>query len=95
MSITIKDVEHIARLAKLDFSEAEKKRFQKDLSKILEYIEKLNELDTTHVEPLSHTQEIVNVMRKDEVKESLPVEEALRNAPSRQGNFFKVPKVIR
>ncbi len=95
MAITIEQVEHIARLAKLEFTQEEKERFTRELNRILEYVEKLNELDTSNVEPLSHTTEITNVMRGDRVTGSLPLEEVLKNAPSRQGNFFKVPKVVK
>ena len=95
MAITIEQVEHIAKLAKLEFTPEEKERFTRELNRILEYMEKLNELDTSNVEPLSHTTEITNVFREDRVGKSLPVEEALKNAPSRQGNFFKVPKVVK
>ncbi|NOX37800.1 MAG: Asp-tRNA(Asn)/Glu-tRNA(Gln) amidotransferase subunit GatC [Calditrichaeota bacterium] len=95
MAITIEQVEHIARLAKLEFTPEEKERFTRELNRILEYVEKLNELDTSNVEPLSHTTEITNVMRSDRVTGSLPLEEVLKNAPSRQGNFFKVPKVVK
>ena len=95
MAITIQEVQHIAKLAKLTFTEAELERFTRELNKILEYVEKLNELDTSNVEPLSHTTDIHNVMRSDEVKPSLPVDEVLANAPSREGNFFKVPKVVK
>ncbi len=95
MAISIKDVEHIAKLAKLTFNAEELERFTRELNKIIEYVEKLNELDTSNVEPLSHTTAISNVMREDEVKPSLPVEEVLANAPQREGNFFKVPKVVK
>ncbi len=95
MAISIEEVQHIAKLAKLTFTEQELQRFTKELNKILEYVEKLNELDTSDVEPLSHTTDIHNVMRSDEVQSSLPVEKALANAPSREGNFFKVPKVVK
>ncbi len=95
MAITIEQVEHIAKLAKLEFTEEEKKQFTSELNKILRYVEKLNELDTSNVEPLSHTTDITNVYRPDRIKDSLPVEEALKNAPDRSGNYFKVPKVIK
>lgn len=94
MSVTIKDVEHVAKLARLEFSEEEKQTFTRQLNQILEFIEKLNELDTTNVEPLSHVIELTNVFREDKVRPSSPVEEALKNAPSRTEKFFKVPKVI-
>ena len=95
MAIDLKTVDYIARLAKLRFSDEEKAKLAEELNRILQYMEKLNELDTSDVEPLSHPIAMTNVMREDEVKPSLPVEEALRNAPAREGNFFKVPKVIK
>jgi aspartyl-tRNA(Asn)/glutamyl-tRNA(Gln) amidotransferase subunit C len=94
MSVTIKDVEHIAALARLEFPEAEKETLTHQMNDILKHIEKLNELDTSNVEPLSHVIELSNVFREDEVRPSLPVEEALKNAPSKVDSFFTVPKVI-
>ena len=94
MAVTIKDVEHIAKLAKLEFTEAEKEKFTHQLNQILEYVEQMNKLDTSHVEPLSHVIELSNVFRADEVKQGVSTEEALKNAPSKTEKFFKVPKVI-
>ena len=94
MSVTIKDVEHIARLANLEFSEEEKKDLTRQMNRILEYVEHMNKLDTTQVEPLSHVIEVNNVFRQDEVKSGLSTEEALKNAPSKDEHYFKVPKVI-
>ena len=94
MPVTIKDVEHVAKLARLQFTEEEKVMFTRQLNQILEYMEKLNELDTSNVEPLSHVIELSNVFRDDKVQPSLPIEEALKNAPARADRFFKVPKVI-
>lgn len=94
MSVTIKDVEHIAKLAKLEFNEDEKVKFTEQFNEILAYMEKLNKLDTSKVEPLSHVIELQNVFREDEAKPSIPTEEALRNAPAKTEKFFKVPKVI-
>ena len=94
MSVTIKDVEHIASLAKLSFSEEEKRRLASQLTEILKYMEQLNQLDTNTVEPLSHGIELSNVFREDELKPTLTREEALQNAPARTGKFFRVPKVI-
>ncbi len=94
MSVTIKDVEYIAELARLEFTDAEKETFTHQLNTILSYIEQLNKLDTTDVEPLSHVIQLQNVFREDEVKPGLTREEALQNAPSRNEEFFKVPKVI-
>jgi len=94
MAITIKDVEHIAKLAKLEFTDAEKEKFTHQLNQILEYVEQMNKLDTSRVEPLSHVIELSNVFRIDEVKQGVSTEEALKNAPSKTEEFFKVPKVI-
>ena len=94
MRITVQDVEHIAHLAKLSLSEDEKVAYSKQLGNILEYVEKLNQLDTTGVEPLSHVMEVTNAFRGDEPGKSLPREEALANAPNSDGEFFVVPKVI-
>ncbi len=94
MAVTIKDVEHIAKLAKLQFSEEEKVKFTEKFNDILAFIEKMNELDTSKVEPLSHVIELDNVFREDVVKPSLPTEDALKNAPAKTERFFKVPKVI-
>ena len=94
MAITIKDVEHIAKLAKLEFTDAEKEKFTHQLNQILEYMEQMNKLDTSRVEPLSHVIELSNVFRIDEVKQGVSTEEALKNAPSKTEEFFKVPKVI-
>ena len=94
MAVTIKDVEHIAKLAKLEFNEDEKAKFTEQFNEILAFMEKLNELDTSKVEPLSHVIELRNVFREDVVKPSLPTEEALKNAPAKTEKFFKVPKVI-
>ena len=94
MAVTIKDVEHIAELARLEFDEKEKEKLTHELNDILKYIEKLNELDTSNVEPLSHVIELSNVFRDDIVKPSIPPEEALKNAPAKKDTLFKVPKVI-
>ncbi len=94
MSVTIKDVEYIATLAKLRFNEREKEKMTSELNTILHYVEQLNECDTTHVEPLANMNDRTNVLRKDEVIPSIPNEDALKNAPDSQERFFKVPKVI-
>ena len=94
MAVTVKDVEHIAKLARLEFSNEEKQEFTHQLNEILAYVGQLNKLDTSNVEPLSHVVELNNVFREDEVKKGLTAEEALQNAPSKSERFFKVPKVI-
>ncbi len=94
MAVSRKDVEHIAELARLKFEEKELDQFTNELNEILTYVEKLNELDTENVEPLSHPIEGVNNFRDDVVKPSIKTEEALKNAPDKDEQFFKVPKVI-
>jgi aspartyl-tRNA(Asn)/glutamyl-tRNA(Gln) amidotransferase subunit C len=94
MPITIKDVEHVATLARLSFPEDEKRRLTSQLNNILTYMEQLNALDTLDVEPLSHVIELNNVFRKDELRPGLTRREALKNAPTASEKFFRVPKVI-
>lgn len=94
MSITIKDVEHVANLARLELSEQEKEQFAGQLNAILKYAEKLNELHTDDVEPTTHVLPVRNVMREDKVRESVPNETALRNAPDDEDGQFKVPAVL-
>ncbi len=94
MKITMQEVEHVARLARLELSEAEKQRMRAQLDSILSYIDKLNELDTSAVEPTSHVLPLTNVFREDEIRPSLSQEEALANAPDRHDFFFRVPKIL-
>ena len=94
MSVTIKDVEKIATLAKLKFDGEELERLKGDMNQILGYIDSLNELDLADVEPLENINEIENVLRKDEPTDCITTEEALKNAPARTGKYFKVPKVL-
>ena len=89
-----KDVEHVARLARLALTEPEIERMRAQLNGILAYIDKLNELDTVGVEPTSHAVPLVNVMRDDEPGPCLPRDAALANAPDRAGEFFRVPRII-
>jgi aspartyl-tRNA(Asn)/glutamyl-tRNA(Gln) amidotransferase subunit C len=88
------EVEHVARLARLKLSEEEKGLFTDHLNSILDYMEKLNELDTGAIEPTFHVVSHQNVMREDEVKESQPQEAALENAPDKAQGCFRVPKII-
>lgn len=88
------EIEHIAFLARISLSEKDKEMFGLQLGSILRYIEKLNELDTTSVQPTSHVFSLNNVMRDDLPQPSLPREEALSNAPSRTDRFYRVPKII-
>ncbi len=94
MAVTIQDVEHVASLARLRFSDGEKETLRVQLNRILEYMEQLNRLDTTSVEPLSRVVEVSNVFREDRPAPGVSRNEALQNAPARTGEFFKVPKVI-
>lgn len=94
MRIPIAEVEHIARLARLRLTEEEKERYSVQLGKIIEYVRQLNELDLAKVPPTSHVVPLKNVLREDVVRESLPQEEALRNAPQKEKGYFKVPKVL-
>lgn len=94
MSVTKKEVEHIAKLSKLKFSGEETEKLTADLNQILKHVERLNELDTSNVEPLSHPITCSKPLRKDQLKDSVKAEEALKNAPHRDENFFLVPKVI-
>ncbi|HVK49675.1 MAG TPA: Asp-tRNA(Asn)/Glu-tRNA(Gln) amidotransferase subunit GatC [Pseudobacter sp.] len=88
-------VENLANLARLQFSEAEKEIISTDLQRMIAFVDKLNELDTTGVSPLLHMTDNFNVLREDEVKGSISRAEGLKNAPNNDGVFFKVPKVIR
>ena len=92
--IDIEQVKRVGKLARLALSEAETAQFATQLSAILEYMEKLNQLDTTNVEPLAHCLPINNCFREDVVKPSLGTEKTLDNAPQRDEQFFKVPKIL-
>ena len=92
--ITIEEVEKVANLARLTFDDAEKRQFTDHLAQILDYIDKLNELDTSDVPPTSHVIPIRNVTKKDIVKPSYPRETVLKTAPSAEKGYFEVPKII-
>jgi aspartyl-tRNA(Asn)/glutamyl-tRNA(Gln) amidotransferase subunit C len=94
MSLTLDEVKKVAKLGRLELSDAELVQMQPQLSSILEYVAQLNELDTTGVEPLAHPLPIENVFRPDEPVPSLPVDAALQNAPNRVGDYFGVPAVF-
>ncbi len=94
MSVTVNEVEKIAKLARIVLNEREKEELTGQMNEILAYIDKLNELDTENIEPMSHPLDLKNVFRDDALKESLPQSKALENAPSKTDKFFKVPKVI-
>jgi aspartyl-tRNA(Asn)/glutamyl-tRNA(Gln) amidotransferase subunit C len=88
-------VEKLANLAKLQFNDEQKTEIKSDLQKMIAFVEKLNELDTTGVKPLLHLTDEVNVLREDEIKGSISRDEALKNAPLHDEQFFKVPKAIK
>jgi aspartyl-tRNA(Asn)/glutamyl-tRNA(Gln) amidotransferase subunit C len=94
VKITREEVLHVANLARLEFNEEEVERFTSQLSSILEYVDKLGELELEKVEPMAHVHEIVNAFREDVVRESLPRDAALANAPDAEDGCFKVSKVI-
>ena len=94
MKITRKEVQHVAELARLCLSEQEEEKFVGQLNQILTYMDKLNELCTEGVEPLSHVLPIRNVFKEDRVKGSLARQLVMANAPAHEGDFYEVPKVI-
>ncbi len=94
MSITVQNVEHVAKLARLELSEDEKRQFTDQLNKILTFAEKLNELDTDQVPPTSHVLPLSNVMREDQARPSWPIEKVMANAPDQEDGQFKVPAVL-
>ena len=91
--ITIKDVEHVAKLARLELTEEEKELYTKQLGAVLEYVNQMNEVDTSNVKPMSHAIDFVNVMRDDEVYYDHTKEELMANAPEEENGFFRVPKI--
>ena len=91
MAITRDEVLHVARLARLELTDDEVERFTEQLSAILEAVDKVSELDLSDVEPTAHPLDLVNVWGEDEPRPSIPVEDALANAPDREAGFFKVP----
>jgi aspartyl-tRNA(Asn)/glutamyl-tRNA(Gln) amidotransferase subunit C len=94
MSLSIDDVKQVAKLARLELSDADLARMPEQLSAILDYVAQLQSLDTAAVEPLAHPLPVRNVFRPDEPAPSLPVDDALANAPARLGDYFGVPAVF-
>ena len=94
MPLTLEEVEHIASLARLRLTEEEKARYREQLSAILDYMAKLRELDTTHIEPTATVLPLRTVLRPDAVQPSLPPDESLANAPEAEGQMFRVPPVL-
>lgn len=91
--ITVKDVEHVAKLARLELTEEEKVKFSRQLGDVLKYVEQMDEVDTTGVKPMAHAFDLVNVMRDDEVVYEQTKEELMKNAPDEENGFFRVPKI--
>lgn len=91
--ITVKDVEHVAKLARLELTEDEKQKFAKQLGDVLKYVEQMNEVDTTGVKPMAHAFDVVNVMRDDKVVYEQTKQELMKNAPEEENGFFRVPKI--
>jgi aspartyl-tRNA(Asn)/glutamyl-tRNA(Gln) amidotransferase subunit C len=92
--ITIDDARHVAKLARLALDESHLQRLTGQLESILEYVNKLQQVNTAGVEPLAHALPLHNVFREDVVEPSLPLDKVLQNAPESEGPFFKVPKVL-
>ena len=91
--ITVKDVEHVAKLARLELTEDEKVLYTKQLGDVLKYVDQMNEVDTSHVKPMTQVIDFVNVMREDKVSYDLTKEQLMANAPEEENGFFKVPKI--
>ncbi len=94
MSVTLKDVDYVAGLARLRFTDGEREHLVNELNAILGYMDQLSKVDVTDVPATSHVLDLKNVLREDEVEESLPHEEALANAPQKDRGHFTVPKVL-
>ena len=92
--ITDETIEYVGILAKLELSEEEKEQAKKDMGSMLDYIDKLNELDTTGVEPMSHVFPVQNVFREDVVTNGDDSENMLKNAPAERDNMYEVPKTV-
>jgi aspartyl-tRNA(Asn)/glutamyl-tRNA(Gln) amidotransferase subunit C len=88
------DIEHVALLARLKLTESEKELFSRQVGSVIEYIDQLNELDTTDVEPTAHILSIKNILREDKLSVSIPKDKAMLNAPDKDGSFYRVPKII-
>ncbi len=95
MKISKEEVEKLAHLSRLQLDETAVTSMQKDMNKMLSFVEKINELDLEGVEPLAYMSDEVNVLRADEIKQEITHEEALKNAPDKDTDYFRVPKVLR
>ena len=94
MKITEETVQYVAGLARLNLSDEETARLSDEMGRILDYMEKLNQLDTTGVKPMEHVEPVSNVLREDKVEESYDRESILKNAPDKQDGAFRVPKIV-
>ena len=94
MKVNNKLVEHLAHLSRLDFDDDSKEKMKFDFEKMLDFVAKLEKVDTTNVEPLSYMSSELNVLREDKVEEVLTQEQALRNAPVNDTDYIRIPKVI-
>ncbi len=95
MEITNETIDKLAVLAKLQFKEGDKESIRKDLSKIIAFVDKIEELDTEGVDPLVHINQEINVLREDEVRETITQAQALKNAPSKDSDYFKIATVLK
>ena len=95
MNIDKSDVEKLAHLSKLELDDASIEKMQGDMNKMLTFVEKINELDLDDVRPLTYMNEELNVLREDDVRHDISHEEALKNAPDKNSDYFKVPKVLK
>ena len=95
MPIERAEVQRIARLARLHLTEEETARMEKELNRILEYVEKLKEIDTSEVEPMHHVFEVANFFREDKVRPSLPKQKVLKNTPDQKDGLFRIPGAIK
>ena len=91
--ITIKDVEHVAKLARLELTEEEKELYTKQLGDVLKYVDQMNEVDTSDIKPMTQVIDFYNVMREDKVVQEIGKEDLMANAPEEENGFFKVPKI--
>ena len=94
MSLSEKDVQYVAKLARLEVTDQEVAKYTQQLDNILEYVQQLNKLDTTNVEPLAHVLDLKNVTREDKPAPSLTQQEVLSNGPEVQSGHFRVPKIM-
>ena len=94
MALTGDQVRWVAHLARLELSDAELETMTRQLSAIVEYVNQLQQVNTDGVEPLAHALDVANVFRADELQPSLPIDDALLNAPRRRGDFYAVPAVL-